>query len=294
MPIELLEKIFLTVFPLLMIVTVGYAYAKRHAMHMDSVNAANIDIFIPALLFSVLSAESFDFNQYTEIAIASAVIVLGSGLILLPLFYWSTIQAKTFLPPMMFNNSGNLGLPLALLAFGPAALPAAIVLFIVENLLHFTVGAYILNRKQNLWQVLRLPMVVATVLGFFWGQFDLPLNNALRTGIDMLGQISIPLMLFALGVRITDIQFTYWRIGLLGAILCPLSGLMMGAIAIAILPIPEEQVNYVWLFAVLPPALLNFMLAERYQQEPDKVAAIVLFGNIASLLVIPFMLFFIL
>lgn len=294
MPLDLLEKIFLTVFPLFIIVSVGYFYAKRRAMHMDSINAANIDIFIPALLFSVLSAESFDFSQYSVLAMASAIIVLGSGLLVLPLFYFSKIQLKTFLPPMMFNNSGNLGLPLAVLAFGPLALPAAIVLFIIENLLHFTVGAYLLNRKQNLLNVLRMPMIVATLLGFLWGQFDWPLHNALRTGIDMLGQISIPLMLFALGVRITYIQFTYWRIGVLGAILCPLSGFIMAAIAIALLPIPEEQVNYVWLFAVLPPALLNFMLAERYQQESEKVAAIVLFGNIASLIVIPIMLFFIL
>ena len=294
MPLELLEKIFLTVFPLLMIVSAGYLYAKRRAVQMDSINAANIDLFIPALLFSVLSAESFDFNQFTMLAVVSALIVLGSGIVLLPLFYFSKIQLKTFLPPMMFNNSGNLGLPLAVLAFGPAALPAAIVLFIVENLLHFTVGAYLLNRKQNLLAVLRMPMIVATVLGFMWGQFDWPLHSALRTGIDMLGQIAIPLMLFALGVRITYIQFNHWRIGLLGAILCPLSGLLIGAMVIAFLPIAAEQVNYVWLFAVLPPALLNFMLAERYQQEPEKVAAIVLFGNIASLLVIPIMLFFIL
>jgi len=47
------------------------------------------------------------------------------------------------------------------------------------------------------------------------------------------------------------------------------------------------------LFSVLPPAVLNFLLAERYQQEPQRVAAIVLIGNLASLIIVPTVLFFV-
>ncbi len=292
--ISIIERIFLTVFPLVAIVAIGYAYARKKSIDVASANAANIDIFIPALLFSVLSAESFDFTLYGDLAFAAFIVVIGSGLVLWPVCIFLKLNRKTFLPPMMFNNSGNLGLPLAILAFGEQALPAAVVLFIVENLLHFTVGVYILDRKTNPLSLLKMPMIVATFAGLFWSYFQLPVYPALRTAIDMLGQIAIPLMLFALGVRMTHVNFTHWKVGAWGALLCPLSGLVVALLVLLWIPLEKEQVGYLLLFSVLPPAVLNYMVSERFQQEPQQVAAIVLMGNMASLLIIPIALWFIL
>ncbi|WP_136680124.1 AEC family transporter [Neptunomonas sp. XY-337] len=292
--LDLLERIFLTVFPLVAIVSVGYVYAKKRPTDMSVANAINIDIFVPALIFSVLSAKSFDLLKYQELAIGAAIIVLGSGLLLFPACKILKVSPKTFLPPMMFSNSGNLGLPLAVLAFGEAALPAAVVLFLVENLLHFTVGLYILDPKTNPIHILRMPMIIATITGLVWSGFDWTVPTAVATFIDMLGQISIPLMLFALGVRMTSVDFSNWKIGLWGTILCPLSGLVIALALSPFLNLDAEQLAYLILFSTLPPAVLNYMVSERYQQEPHTVASIVLLGNMGSLLVIPVTLFFVL
>jgi malate permease and related proteins len=290
----LLERIFLTVFPLVAIVSIGYFYAKRRHVDMSTANAINIDVFIPALLFSVLSAKSFEFVSYGYLALGAFVVVIGSGIILYPLCRALRLNTKTFLPPMMFNNSGNLGLPLAVLAFGKDALPAAVVLFIVENLLHFTLGIYMLNRKTNPFSILKMPMIIATFAGLAWSFFQLPVYPAVRTTIDMLGQIAIPLMLFALGVRMTSVNLTHWKIAILGAVLCPLSGLLMALAIMQVLPLEPLHKSYLLLFAVLPPAVLNYMVSERFQQEPQQVAAIVLIANMVSLIVIPLTLWFIL
>ena len=292
--LALLERIFLTVFPLVTIVSVGYFYARRRHTDMSVANTINIDVFVPALIFSVLSAKSFDLPKFQMLAIGAAVIVLGSGLLLLPVCKLLKVSPKTFLPPMMFNNSGNLGLPLAVLAFGEDALPAAVVLFLVENLLHFTVGLYILDHKTNPINVLKMPMIVATIAGLVWSTFDLALPAGLRTAIDMLGQICIPLMLFALGVRMTSVDLTHWKVGVWGAILCPLSGLAIAFPLQMVLQLEPIQFTYLALFAALPPAVLNYMVSERYQQEPHQVASIVLLGNMFSLLIIPVTLYFIL
>ena len=290
----LLERIFLTVFPLVAIVSVGYFYARKRQTDMSTANTINIDVFVPALIFSVLSAKSFDLPQFQMLAVGAAIIVLGSGLLLLPVCKLLKVSPKTFLPPMMFNNSGNLGLPLAVLAFGEQALPAAVVLFLVENLLHFTVGLYILDHKTNPINVLKMPMIVATIAGLVWSTFDLHVPTAAATFIDMLGQISIPLMLFALGVRMTSVDLSHWKIGLWGAILCPLSGLVIALALQPILQLEPLHFTYLVLFGALPPAVLNYMVSERYQQEPHQVASIVLLGNIGSLIIIPATLFFIL
>lgn len=286
------ERIFQTIFPLLAIVLVGYIYARKRPTDMAVANKVNIDIFTPALIFSVMSAENFDLPNYYPLAFGALLVIVFSGLLIWPLCRFIGVKPKTFLPPMMFSNSGNLGIPLIVLAFGEAALPAAVVLFLVENLLHFTLGLYILDNKTRLLNLLRMPMIIATIAGVAWSYTDWILPAPLRTFVDMLGQIAIPLMLFALGVRMTSIDFTHWKIGVWGAFVAPIFGL---AIALALQPFLQLQPQhfaYLLLFAALPPAVLNYMVSERYNQEPHLVAAIVLIGNVGSLLFIPIVLAF--
>jgi len=287
-------QVFEIVFPIFAIVLLGYLYARRFGPDMASANRLNLEIFTPALIFSVLSGEGFELARYAELALAAMIVVLGSGLLAWPFGRLFGYPNRVFLPPMMFNNSGNMGLPLALFAFGEAALPAAMILFLVENTLHFTVGNAMLTGHVNPLRLLRMPMLVATLAGLAVAVFELHVPGPLHEAIDLLGQIAIPLMLFALGVRMTGVDLSDWRIGLAGALVCPLSGLAMAWVATRAVPLPQIQVAQLVVFAALPPAVLNFMLAERYHIDPRKVAAIVLLGNLASLAVLPVVLFHVL
>jgi predicted permease len=130
-------------------------------------------------------------------------------------------------------------------------------------------------------------MVIATAAGIAAGLAHPPLPQWVEITLKMLGDISFPLMLFALGVRMGDITFEHWRIGLVGAIVCPLTGLLAGALMVWLLPLTPAQQGMTWIFSVLPPAVLNFLIADRYQQEPAKVAAIVLIGNLGSVAFVP-------
>jgi predicted permease len=103
----------------------------------------------------------------------------------------------------------------------------------------------------------------------------------------MLGEIVIPLMLFALGIRMQDVTTNDLGIGVAAAIWCPLTGL---AIAFALQPflqLDPMQWSVFLIFAALPPAVLNYMVAERYQQEPTRVASIVLIGNLGAIAWMP-------
>ena len=290
----LAERIFLTVFPLFTIVLSGYLYGRLKNPDMRLANQLNMDIFVPALLFFVLSAKSFDLPAFKTLALGAALVILGSGLILWPLCKLLKIAPKTFLPPMMFSNSGNLGLPLILLAFGEYALPAAVVLFIVEMTLHFTVGIYMMDPRTNPLQLLRMPIIIATIAGLSWSSLELTMPAGIATALDMLGQISIPLLLFTLGVRLIDVDFSAWRIGVLGAVLCPAAGILIALLLQPLLQLEGEQYAYLLLFGALPPAVLNYIVAEQFNQEPRQVASIVLIGNIGALLFIPTTLYFVL
>jgi len=283
-------KILSIIFPVFAIAGVGYLYGRHKQPDMALINRLNMDLFVPALVFAALASKSFDVSRYGELALGGIAVILGSGLLAWPFVRILKVDVKTFLPPMMFNNSGNMGLPLALLAFGETAVSAAVVLFIVEMLLHFTLGVYMLNRHINLISLLRMPMILATILGLLVGGFKLPLWEPLYIMIKMMGDVAIPLLLFSLGVRLTAISFRDWHLGIAGAIICPATGMLMAWLVAPLLNLPPLQYSLLIIFGALPPAVLNYLVAEQYHQEPEKVASIVMLANLGSLIVMPFAL----
>jgi predicted permease len=290
----LFQQLTAIVFPIFALVAVGFFYGRRHLPDMAAANQINLEIFTPALIFSVLSAKDFQLMAYRELALAGALVVLGSGLIAWPLARLAGWRVKAFVPPMMFTNSGNMGLPLAVLAFGEYALAAAMVLFLVENTLHFTVGNAMLEGRIHPWTLLRLPMLQATLLGLAVALLGVTVWKPLAVALNLLGQVAIPLMLFALGVRMTRINLRDWRIGLAGAVICPASGIAVVLLITPWLDVTAQQYDQLLVFSVLPPAVLNFMLAEKFGESPEAVASIVLLGNLASVVTIPAILIWVL
>jgi len=283
-------QIIATLLPVFLIAACGTLYGRFRSPDIHSLNTLNMEIFVPMLVFAALADRQAPLTDYAGLALAAGVVVLGSGIVLWPLVKWLKLEPKTFLPPMMFNNSGNMGIPLLVLAFGEAALPAAVVLFIVEMLLHFSVGLYMLDPRTSLLRLLRMPIVLASLAGLGVNLGGIPLPGWLLEALHMLGGVCIPLLLFALGVRMLEIDFSDWKTGLLGAVLCPLSGLVLAWPMILWLDLTGLQAAALWVFAALPPAVLNYLVAEQYRQEPHKVASLVLIGNLGSLLVMPIVL----
>jgi predicted permease len=180
-----------------------------------------------------------------------------------------------------------MGLPLLVLAFGESALPLAVVLFFVENVLHYSLGTWMLDHHARLWNLWRVPVIAAAIAGLLVSLLKIELWAPLYTGIRMLGDVSIPLLLFSLGVRLTDSAAKDLRVGLVGAALCPLAGMLAAWSVAPLLGLNEMQAGMLLIFGALPPAVLNYIFAERYRQEPERVASIVMVGNVASLLFIP-------
>jgi len=290
----MIYQIFGIIFPVVAIVLVGYFYATKFQPNMETANTINMNIFLPALMFSVLSKESFQIQNYQLLAISGVIVILGSGILAWVVAKALNINIKTFVPPMMFNNTGNIGLPLAVLAFGEIALGAAVVLFAIEMLLHFTFGAYILSKNANFMSIFRSPILIATLAGLSINIIDFELWLPFTQMIDLLGQAAIPLLLFTLGTRLIGINFGDWKLGVLGSFLCPVVGLIVALAVIQFIELEHLHYQQLILFSVLPPAVLNHMMAEKYQQQPETVASIVMIGNIGSLIVLPIALYYVL
>jgi hypothetical protein len=279
----LLLRIAAIVFPIFAIVLAGWFFGRRQRPDMAFANELNMNVFVPALVFAALAGKSFQLADYAPLALAGLLLLLGAGLLGWPLARLAGIDPKTLVPPMMFKNAGNMGLPLMVLAFGPEALPAAVVLFLVENTLHFSFGAWLLDHRTKLAGLWRVPVIQAAVAGLAVSLSGIELWPPLMLAIRMLGDVSIPLLLFSLGVRLIDASLRDLRLGLVGAVATPVAGMLLALPLGTLLGLGERERDMLFVFGALPPAVLNFIFAERYAQEPEKVAAIVMAGNVAAL-----------
>ena len=283
----MLERILGIILPVFSIIAVGYFWGRRVQPDMGMVNRISMNVLAPALIFSALSSKSFDVFGDAPLILGSIGIVLGSGLLAWPFAKLLHQDPRTFVPPMMFNNCGNMGLPLAVLAFGEPGFGPMVALFVVSNLLHFTLGAWIIDHHARFGRLLRNPMVWSTIAGFLFAILRPPLPDWLGVTFKMVGDGLIPMMLLSLGVRLTAIDWRDARLGVIGGLVCPLTGLAMAGLLAPFLGLTPMQTGLLFLFGALPPAVLNFMVAEQYRQEPGKVASIVLVGNVLSVIFVP-------
>jgi len=283
----MLIRIVSILFPLFSLTALGYFVGKRVRPDLSHANKLNMDVFVPALVFGALANKEFRIADFGSLTVATLVVVIGSGLVGLMLAHYSRVAPKTFVPPMMFNNCGNLGLPLAVLAFGEPALAPAVVMFMVSNLLHFSFGAWLLDHRIRLWTVWKVPSVLATLAGLAVGVAGVEVWPPLMLAIKMLGDIAIPLMLFALGVRLTDSRISSVGLGLYAAAARPIMGMLLALGVVQVVALPPQEQALLLVFGALPPAVLNYIFAERYHQEPEAVASMVLIGNVAAVFFLP-------
>lgn len=274
--------------PVLLIVVLGYVFARYQSEtpNMAFINQVNVHLFCPALIFSALISHPVEAGTAWALIVAGVLVIILPG-VLLYFFHPKGITRSAFIVSGMFRNTGNVGIPLMLLAYGRDQLGDIILLFVLSNSLHFSLGLFLLAGSGSRWLWLRNPNVWAAIAGLILAPHQAQVPEFFITTVEMLGQITIPMMLFSLGVRIAQDKITQVGFALRINLLYLATGALCAPLIIWLLPLTAEWSRLILLSALLPPAVLNFLLCEHYKASPQAVASIVLLGNILSVITIP-------
>lgn len=280
-------RILLIMAPLIAVVLLGFLYARRVKPDLSGANKLAVDVCLPALVFASLSTKQFVFSQQAPFLLGATLIILISGVLALPIARMSKADPQSFLPTVMFGNVGPIGVPVTVLAFGQEGLASALILLVLSNVLHFTLGVRIMSGKADFRSLLLSPLIWSTVLGLLFSMMQWTLPDWLMVAIKMVGDVLIPLMLISMGARLVNIPWQAWRIGSLGGIAAPVARMMAAGLCVGFLPLEPVQRGALFLFAALPPAVFNFLLADRYKRSPEAVASMVLIGHLFALVFLP-------
>lgn len=276
------------VLPVLTLTAIGFAYGRREATSpdMDFINRVNITLFCPALIFSSLTTYPVDLGDAWALVVAGILVVVLPGLLML-IYRPSGVDQSAYLLSGMFRNTGNVGIPLMMLAYGRELLGDIVLLFVLSNSLHFSLGLSLISGRSKRWLWLRSPNLWASILGLGLAPVAAQIPDFVKITLDMAGQVSIPLMLFSLGVRLSQGRLT--QVGL--ALKINAVYLLTGALSLPLilwwLPLTPDWTRMIILSALLPPAVLNYLLCEQYRAQPALVANVVLVGNILSIVTVP-------
>ncbi|MFS1948892.1 AEC family transporter [Vibrio lentus] len=285
------EQVVSILFPVFALASAGFAVDRWLKPDFKPINRINMDVCIPALVFASLTTMPLDTEQLPLIT-ASLVAVLVPALLMIPICKIFKLNFKAWAPPHMFRNSGNLAIPLFTYTFGESALAPAVLLFVVSACVHISVGLALLSEGNPIKQILKMPIFLAAALAMTLNLSGIAVWNPIYEATSLLGQAAVPIMLLSLGSQMVNLRLSGLKVGLL----CTAQSLFTGAIAFTIIyffiPLPTLHLQMMVLFTMLPPAVMNYLFAERFNVEPPKVASMVLFGNFLSVVTLPILLSF--
>lgn len=285
------EQVVGILFPVFALAAAGFAVGRWLKPDFKPINRINMDVCIPALVFASLTTMPLDTEQVPLIT-ASLVAVLVPALLMIPICKIFKLNFKAWAPPHMFRNSGNLAIPLFTYTFGDTALAPAVLLFVVSACIHISLGLALLSEGNPLKQIFKMPIFLAAAVAMTLNLSGVAVWNPIYEATSLLGQAAVPIMLLSLGSQMVNLRLSGLKVGLL----CTAQSLFTGAIAFAIIyffiPLPTLHLQMMVLFTMLPPAVMNYLFAERFNVEPPKVASMVLFGNFLSVVTLPILLTF--
>lgn len=248
----------------------------------------------PCLIGSTLTRYELDLAALGIMAGAAALAFAGFGLVGLAAVRIARLPVHSYLPALMFPNAGNMGLPLSLFAFGETGLALAITYFALSSVLQFTLGVGIAAGSFAPGRLLRLPLLYALAGALAFLATGTPVPAWLDNTLALLGGMTIPLMLIALGVSLARLRIASLRRSLALSLVRLLGGAAVGVAVGWALGLDEVGRGVLALQSAMPVAVFNYLFAQLYKREPEEVAGMVVLSTALSFASLPLLLLLVL
>jgi len=284
----MLASLFAVLAPVFIVAGIGYAWARRGLDYPTEFIARIVmTVGTPSLVLSTLSRTQLDHTAFTSMAVACVLCMLGMALGGFLVSRASGQHWRVLMPAFMFPNTGNMGLPISLYAFGEHGLALAVAFFLSLSVFQFTLGIAMSGASTSFRDLLRNPIVISLAGAMPIIFLDLELPRWLANTVDLLGGMTIPLMLLTLGVSLASIRLHHVGSGLLlGGLRIVLGAAVGWGVGTALGLEPLERAVLV-VQSSMPVAVFNYLLAVRANRSPEQVANLVMCSTVLSFAWLP-------
>jgi predicted permease len=277
--------------PVAAVAFVGWIWGRAR-QPFDTVSFSMVASYVgtPCLVVDSLATSGLRADSLAAMGFGATfctLLALAAGFLLVVL---SRQSVSTYLPASTFANAGNIGLPLALFAFGKGGLALAIAYLAVHGLFNFVIGQALAARRFSFRGTLLSPLLWATALGATLSVTGAELPLSLARGAHILGGLTIPMMLLALGYSLTKLRVKSLLWPLAFSALRLVGGFAIGwGVALA-LGLTGTARGVLVIESAMPVAVYNYMFAAQYDNRPEDVAGLVVVSTVLSIGVLPLFL----
>ena len=280
-------QLFPILVPIIIIIFIGYIWNKI-GNNLNQTEITNIITWIgaPCLIFNTLIKLESSVFLLKDMIFSAIFMVLSMFLFSYILLKLINFPIRTFINPMSFSNSGNLGMTISLFAYGSLGLELAVIVFMITSILHFTLGISIWSGNWSPRFLIKTPVIYAVFLALSINFFSIELPKTLTNTTSVLAGITIPLLLFTMGISLNKISYKLDYKIIILIILRIFMAFTMAYLIIYLLNIDGIAKNIILLQALLPAPIFTYLFASQYNVQPDKVANYLMTSTIISLFTI--------
>ncbi len=287
----MLRDLFAVMAPILAGAGLGFMWIRLgHPFPVDFVTRLVFNIGTPALVIASLTGADIDAGSFGRTMLAAALVMTLMGGATFVMARLLKQDWRVLLAPMMYPNTGNMGLPVVLYAFGSAGFAFGITVMVTVSLFQFTIGAIFASADNPLKTLLRTPTVYAILIALLLLLTDTGLPLWLANSVDLISGFTVPLMLITLGVSLASIKVKNLKTGIGFSLLrIPIAALLAWGIG-TLLNLPPLALSILILQMCMPVAVFNYLFAQRAKREPEYVASLVFCSTLLALFYLPILL----
>ena len=292
---DLYLKLIDVLLPVFFVIGIGYYLGKKNPnINTDFITNFAGNIGTPAMIFYTITTTGVTLQIFIEYFIYALIIIGGfslAGILFLFMFKKDIISE---LPPLILPNTGNMGIPICLFAYGTAGLGVASAIASVIILLHFTLGVLLAKKSFSLNILVKNMPIYAIIASILFLYFNWDVPGYLENTTFLLTYATIFLVLMSLGIALTKLKVVSWsHASVLGAVRV-IIGPLIGFSLINYLNLTGFAAGVLLIQSSMPSAVLTYLVGSMYSSKKvvDNVASVIVTSTLMSFITVPIVVFF--
>ena len=292
---ELYLKLIDVLFPVFFVIGIGYYLGKKNPnINTDFITTFAGNVGTPAMIFYTITTTGVTLSVFTEYFIYALIIIGGFSLVGILFLLLLKKDFISELPPLILPNTGNMGIPICLFAYGTAGLGVASAIASVVILLHFTLGVLLAKKSFSLEILIKNMPIYGIIISVIFLYFEWDVPGYLENTTFLLTYATIFLVLMSLGIALSRLKVVSWtHASILGAVRV-IIGPIIGFGLIKFFNLNGFAAGVLLIQSCMPSAVLTYLVGSMYSEKKvvDSVASVIVISTIMSFITIPIVVFY--
>ena len=291
---EIYLKLFEVLFPVFFIVGIGYFIGRKNKNFDTSfITNYSANFGAPALFIFAITSSGVKFDIFAEYFIYSIIALTSFAIVGIIFLIAMKKDYIRELPPFFLPNTGNMGIPICLFAYGSLGMGVAAAISSLVVLLHFTLNIFLASKKMDVNIILKSPSTYAVIISVAFLYYDLEMPKFVINSVMLLGYAMIVLILMSLGISLTQLKVFSIKSSIISSIGRVIIGPLIGFLLIKIFNLTGYAAGVLLIQSSMPSAILTYLIASMYSPKKivDNISSMIVVSTLMSLITVPIIVF---